>query len=528
MEAVVATACIHRDINVGLPALSYNGNIRLLTFDTVILNCESRTNRGMKKHRKHLVEIVRFATAMALTMPAFAGSIFTPGNLVVSVEGNGSGTGSYTDNQAAPLTLYQFDPVSGTTGPATFVNSLMLPQTASGANLPVSGEYGSSSEGTLQLSGNGQYLTIMGYGINANQFNSSPGTYSILSTNTALGQSGSQTGQSYTPVPRVVALIDANGNVDSSTGIYNIFNGNNPRSAYTADGTNIYVSGQGNNPDNTGGVFYTTRGSNSATSITGADAGSGDSQDTREVQIYNNTLYVSTDSKEGSTNRSYVGTLGAIGTPPTTVANGGNGPTQLTGTGTSTGKYTITATNGNGINSAGDQINLSPENYFFANSNTLYIADSGSGKQTSATSTLGDGGLQKWSLVAGSWVLDYTIAGGLNLVQNAASNPNNTSGTTGLYGLTGELIDGGTEVELFATNFTIGDLDPTYLYGVTDVLADSTNPGESFTQLAAAPADSNFKGVSFAPTATPEPSTFVLLGAGMAALAMARRRKALG
>ena len=139
-------------------------------------------------------------------------------------------------------------------------------------------------------------------------------------------------------VPRVVALIDVNGNVNSTTGLYGVFNGNNPRSVFTADGTNIYVSGQGNSPDLTGGVFYTTLGSSSATSITGKDTTSKTlSQDTRDVQIVNGQLYVSVDSTEGSgSNRSFVGTLGT-GTP-TTLANNNNGPTQLPGTGTSTGQ----------------------------------------------------------------------------------------------------------------------------------------------------------------------------------------------
>jgi hypothetical protein len=44
-----------------------------------------------------------------------------------------------------------------------------------------------------------------------------------------LAQSGSLTGQSYSPVPCVVALVDASGNVNSSTAIYNIFNNNNLR-----------------------------------------------------------------------------------------------------------------------------------------------------------------------------------------------------------------------------------------------------------------------------------------------------------
>jgi len=457
---------------------------------------------------------------------------FTTGDLVVSVEGDGSGTGSYTDNQAAPLTLFQYS-LNGA-APASFAGSLELPQVASGNNLPVSGEYGSSSEGTLQLSGNGQYLTIMGYGVSAAMFNANPAQYGASPSN-ALGQSGSLTGQSYTPVARVVALIDANGNVNSSTAVYNVFNTNNPRSAYTltgANGTGVYISGQGTGSDATGGVFLTTIGStnNSPTAITGLDSTSNStSQDTRDVQIYNGQLYVSTDTKEGSGSaRSFVGTLGAAGTPPTSLANSGNGPTQLPTFGSSkTGQETLTANNDNSVNSSavGKTINLSPESYFFANATTLYVADSGDTKQNSAQSSLGDGGLQKWTFNGTGWVLDYTLSAGLGLVTNSSSD-----GTSGLFGLTGQVEADGT-VELFATNYTLSDLDQTYLFGITDTLSDMTATqasGETFATLATAPADSNFKGVSFAPTAasTPEPASFALIFLGMTALFVTRHRKA--
>ncbi len=475
-----------------------------------------------------LVSVAAVVAASQAVTAADAASIssFTEGDLVVAVEGDGSGTGSYTDNQAAPLTLYEYG-----SGGAGFVGSFTLPQSNSVANFPVSGEYGSSSEGTLQLSGNGHYLTIAGYGVNANAFNANPGSYSPDPTNTALGQSGSQTGQSYTAVPRVVALIGQNGSVNSSTALYNVFNANNPRSVYTVDGTSFYVSGQGNYPDATGGVFYATLGSHSATSITGADAGSGTSQDTREVQVYNGQLYVSTDSKKGSTNRDYIGALGAQGALPTSEANGGNGPAQLPGFGNSggTGKITVTAANANNVNAGlvgqNKTVNLSPENYFFADPGTLYVADSGAPKNTSASSSLGDGGLQKWTLSDGTWTLDYTLSAGLNLVANSG-----TSGSTGLYGLTGKdvTVDGVQKVELFATNYTIGDTDQTYLYGLTDVLGDLTaQAGESFVELEKAPADANFKGVAFAPAPAPEPSTWamMLMGfLGMGHLAYKARR----
>ena len=487
----------------------------------------------VEKRRPHQFSKIVLALAGALlgSTPAFAGPFFIPGNLVVSVEGNGvegATSGPYADNQAAPLSLFQYS-TSGTAS-ASYVNSMVLPQTGSGGNFAISGEYGSSSEGSLQLSGNGQYLTIMGYGVNAAAFNANPGSYSPSSANTALGQSGSMTGQSYTAVPRVVGLINSNGVVNTSTALYNIFNGNNPRSAYTANGSTIYVSGQGTKGDNTGGVFVTQLGSNSATSVTGNDGGTGASQDTRSVQIYNGTLYVSSDSKTGSTNRDYIGTLGTAGTPPTGAANNSNGPTALTGFGNTggTGKLTVTAANTNGINSIGSVVNLSPEDFFFANASTLYVADSGSPKNTSGTSALGDGGLQKWVNSAadgsGTWSLEYTLSAGLNLVPNTQADNPTGDDTTGLLGLTGEVI--GNEVELFATNYTIGDLDPTYLYGITDVLSATSSANESFTELAEAPADSNFKGVSFAPTTVPEPAPMALMGLGMTALLLTRRRKA--
>ena len=492
-----------------------------------------------------LIGKIALASALLTSATLFAQQTpqFSPGNLVVSVEGcgvfggtctgvpSGNGVnGGYGDNQAAPFTLFQFAPV-GTTS-AAFVNSIVLPQAASGANFPVSGEYGSSSEGTLQLSGNGLYLTLMGYGVNAATFDANPTTFGTGPTTNALGQSGSLTGQTYTPVPRVIALVDAFGNINTSTALFNIFNTNNPRSIYTTDGvTSAYVSGQGTGCDLTSGVFFTTLGApNSApTPITGADAaptascissgftGSLVAQDTRDVQIVNNTLFISIDSTAGkSDNRSLIGTLGtppatSMFTPTAPPTGDTNGPNLINGLGNTggTGKETI-AGNGNNLN-AGKGINLSPEDYFFASPSVLYVADSGSPKQTSATSALGDGGLQKWvnsnAEGTGTWTLAYTLFQGLNLIANTASTPANVSGTTGLYGLTGVVT--GNTVQLYATNFTIADLDPTFLYGITDTLSFTTAAqaaSESFTQLAAAPADSNFKGVSFAPAA-PTPVT---------------------
>ena len=214
--------------------------------------------------------VLWMASGLAVGTSAWAQSstpVFTAGNVVVLVEGcgvqggtctnvpNGSGTGTlnssaggYGDNQASPVTLFQYTPAIGANGPtsASFVNSVMLPQTGTNANLPLASEYGSSSEGTLQLSGAGQYLTFAEYGINENVYNAAPSaTYGTTTNPPALAQSGSLTGQSYTPIARTVVLVDPYGNANSSTALYNVFNTNNPRSVYTQDGLSVYVSGQG-------------------------------------------------------------------------------------------------------------------------------------------------------------------------------------------------------------------------------------------------------------------------------------------
>lgn len=135
----------------------------------------------------------------------------------------------------------------------------------------------------------------------------------------------------------------------------------------------------------------------------------------------------------------------------------------------------------------------------------LYVADSGNPK----AGGLGDGGLQKWTFNGTIWVLDYTLSDGLrDFVPDTTTSIGNDvytatdheCRTTGLIGLTGEALPNG-QVELFATNSTLGDLDPTFLYRITDTLSDITAAqasGESFSVLATAAPDTLIRGVSFA------------------------------
>ena len=424
-----------------------------------------------------------------MSIPALAQQTpqFTTGNLVVVVEGcgayggtcnavvNGTGNGSgnssvggYGDNQAAPLSLFQFAPV-GTTS-ASYVNSLALPQAGSGANFPVSSEYGSSSEGTLHLSGFGP-ISHTSWDTASTPIRSTPIPFFTVPfprkpwRSPAASQAKATrraAGRDVDRCQRQRQLVDGTLQRLQSPTIY--------AAPTPLNGTTVYVSGQGSGSDATGGVFFTPLGATNTapTPITGLDTTSNTlSQDTRDVQINNDSLYVSVDSKEGSGSaRSFIARLGSAGAPPTTTVGA---PVMLTGFGNSggTGKVSITTganSNGNNLN-AGLQINLSPVNYFFANASTLYVADGGNPKNNSATSSLGNGGLQKWinrsSDGSGTWSLAYTLHQGLSLVANSSA-----SGTTGLYGLTGT-VSGGT-VQLYATNATILDLDPTYLYGISD------------------------------------------------------------
>ena len=413
---------------------------------------------------------------------------FTPGDLVISLYGDASGGGAYGDNQASPITLEEL------TTSGTVVGQLVLPQASSTSNgvteSVISGEYGSSSEGILQLSADGQSLTIAGYGINATTYNAAEIGFTKTTGpygSNALAQTTSLS-SAHNAVPRVIADIRANGTIDTSTTLYNVDDTNNPRSVVTANGSSFYLSGQGVKGDTTQGLQSAADGASSATIVNASD-------DSRIVEIYNGQLYVSQDSKQPSS-----GGTSNIATVGTGLPTGPANEVPLTGISQT---VALNGTNGNGINTSAGTVHLSPESYFFANATTLYVADGGNPKQGG----LGDGGLQKWSLVSGSWQLDYTLSTGLNLKADTTADPGSGgAGTTGLIGLTGVVT--GNTVQLYATNATVGDLNQTDLYGISDALAATTATAasnESFTTLFTAPQHSNVRGIAFAPVA-PSPA----------------------
>jgi len=469
---------------------------------------------------------------------------FNTGDLVVSTVSD-SVSGTSTLDTASPIVLQQFQLGAGGTT-ATADGSLTLPQTASGNNSAISGEFGSASEGVLQQSVNGQYLTIMGYGVNANTFNTAP-----LSTygNAALGQTTSLSGTLYTTVPRVVALIGADGGVDTSTALTGVFNTNNPRSVATVDGSSFYVSGQGVTGDGTGGLFYATKGATTATAInanTTTPSGTNNpavATETRSVQIVNtgsgNTLMVSRDFKvSGTPNdatdiRSFTDASGGLPTSTTGLVASRVTPNTTSTNGGNFASIDLTSSLANGVNNSriGKFVYLSPEEFFFANATTLYVADSGQPKNGSTgAAQLGEGGLQKWVLSGTTWTMAYDLVNGLSLVSNTNANTSTPTapGVTGLFSLTGQVT--GNQVELFATSYGLNELSQSYLYEITDNLSATSASqvnSEQFATLYTDPTGQTLvRGVAFAPTAAavPEPSSLVLAGAaGAGMLALWRR-----
>jgi hypothetical protein len=376
------------------------------------------------------------AAAFAVSgMSAVRAATFTAGDLVVYRVGDGSAT------LTSASTAVFLDDYSAS---GTLVNSVALPTAASGSNNPLTASGTATSEGGLTLSANGQLLIVTGYA-------------------TGTGTSG-VAGTATTAVPRVIGEVDGNGNINTTT-TTTAFSANNPRSAVSDNGTNIWIAGA-----NTG-VVYTTLGASGAGTVV-----SNTVTNLRDLEISGGQLYVSTGS--GSAVR--IGTVGT-GLPTTT----GNTTTNLPG-------LPIVTNDTAGVIAG-------PYAYAFATLNggstpdTLYVADNGNGPVATA------GTIDKFSLVSGSWTLTGTVA------------------EFGLTGLLAEPTANGEQ--LFVST-------PTTLFSLTDTSGfDGTLSGTP-TAIATAGTNEAFRGLAFAPTvaAAPEPASLSVVALGGAAT-LARRRK---
>ena len=482
--------------------------------------------------------------------PASAASIYT-GNLVVSsltYEGSASTVtvgqtlpDSATPNKAitngAFGNVFQNDTIDanfGVTAPYALDFYSSNGQTAtlrSVFNIPDSsfaGSFSSKSEGAINVSANGQAITLLGYNSGINQLD-------ISNTNTP---GGTETGNTDTATPtyRTVAQVNANGTVQFTN--TNAYSGNNGRAVILAADGNYYLAGNagnGNADGNTAsltGIQRVTPGSVpnntqiGAFSVTqvGLPADKKPSKDNnfRGLTLFNNTLFATKGS--GSNGIDTVYQIGATGQLPTT-GNASTPISVLPGLPTDSAK-TNTA-------------NYFPFGVWFANATTMYVADEGDGVLADAASD-GNAGLEKWSLIGGVWKQDYTLQLGLALGQNytvtgtdaAGDSGSYTTATDGLRNITGEVNADGT-VTIFAVTSTAsngtGDsgADPDKLVAISDVLGDTTLPnGESFDTLQTAAYGQVLRGVALVAGPVPEPGTWAMMIVGIFGLgAVLRSRK---
>jgi hypothetical protein len=147
---------------------------------------------------------------------------------------------------------------------------------------------------------------------------------------------------------------------------------------------------------------------------------------------------------------------------------------------------------------------------FFANDNTMYVTDEGTGDAPDIAS---HAGLEKWSLVNGTWQLDYVLTSGLigqsygPLFDSNGQNPWPAVTNVGLRNLAGRLNGDGT-VTLWAvtsttdTNAAHTDVgaDPNEVVEITDVVAATSATqvaNESFSVVASPVYGKVYRGVAF-------------------------------
>jgi hypothetical protein len=406
-----------------------------------------------------------------------------------------------------------------------------------GINLVTS--FSSKSELAINLTPNGQGLTFMAY-------NSTTGELDVSNANTpGIIEPGNTDTQ--TATYRAVGQINLSSNALQVT-TTNAYNGNNGRAAILGSNGYYYTVGNAGNGNGSAattaatGVQLVTPGMAATASTPGttqvgsysitqngyaADKTAKDNNYRGET-VFGGELYVTKGS--GSNGIDSVYAVGQNGMTSSTTAPTASGSPQMSilpGFSTTLAKATP---------SAADPV-YHPFGLFFANASTLYVADEGSGSTSDLSTTPYEaGGLQKWSLVNGTWQLDYTLRGSLIGANYTVSGTGSLAGDSlttsvdGLRNLSGQVNANGS-VTLYAVTSTIGSnlgdagADPNQIVAITDTLADTTASqaaGENFTVLDTAALGQVYRGVALAPV--PLPAGVWLLLSGLGGLGAAARR----
>jgi hypothetical protein len=407
--------------------------------------------------------------------------------------------------------------------------------------------FSSKSELALNLSPDGRTLSFMGYAAKPDQVDvSNSNTPGVVDPTN--------------PVPgafyRAAAQMSGSGRMRLTE--TNAYSGNNGRAAITAQAGGkqlIYTAGNagnGSNPQPDGvilgaGAQLITPGAPSAVTGPGTPTpvGSfnvtelGDKADKtgkddnfRGLTIFNNVLYYTKGSGSNGVNTVYfLDTTGkacpsGVGLPAAGASLPASplsyDPSTLQASGLPSNMCVL---KGFTTTLAKTTTNAFPFGLWFANADTLYVADEGndtttfSGGQYTAAAAQTTAGLQKWVFDGTGWKLAYTLQAGLNLGQpyavrgypagdNAATGLPWAPATDGLRNITGHLNPNGTAT-IWAVTSTVsggGDqgADPNKLAEITDPLA-ATAPasGESFRTVQTAKFAEVIRGVSFTPGTRP-------------------------
>ena len=403
--------------------------------------------------------------------------------------------------------------------------------------------FSSKSELALNRSLDGKSFTFVGYR-GGPGFLTAPNQLDVSNSNTpgVVDPTNPVVSQYY----RAVAEVDADGNIHITDG--NAYSGNNGRAAIKANWL-YYLTGNDNNGGLSSKQLTTTQvGVNLITSTgaellvpgqtppvppninkigdfevtqvgyTSADK-AGKDNNFRGLTIFNNTMYATKGSGGNGINTVYQ--VGLAGTLPTgTTAQLAAEPITIP-PGFPTGLAS-------GVDQNGNPSPVSfPFGLFFANASTLYVCDEGDGTfvnppvngNQASPAAQATAGVQKWSLVNGTWHLLYILQNGLNIgvPYNAGSYP--APATDGCRNITGQVNHDGT-VDIYAVTSTVsasGDqgADPNKLVKVTDLLSATTLPagdGDNdhddsslghFLTLRTASFGEVLRGVAFAPSDRP-------------------------
>lgn len=214
------------------------------------------------------------------------GAAFTAGNIITLRAGEVGGQALTT--AAAPVFIDEY------TTAGTFVQSVPMPFKSAAGQRKFSINGTSTTEGFLNLSPDGQYLSFGGY-------DAIPGTATVSTTSAAT-------------INRVVARVTQNGTINTSTAISDGHDAGSIRSACTVDGNSFWTGGAGTG----GGNRYVVLGSTGSSVLV-----SNSPANTRGSAIYNSQLFTSSQSGVNIG----INTVGT-GLPTTT----GNTATILAGT----------------------------------------------------------------------------------------------------------------------------------------------------------------------------------------------------